>query len=202
MRFVGQQVDLDILMLGRGKVRGRVTYDDGTEPAELKVVAFSPVFSKGGGLTSPPAAITRWATCRSAPSAWGPMTGCGNFGYQTVEIPTAGAETVRDFIIFRHTAETGTGDVHGIVVDGADDEPVVAAYVALYVDDALVGVERSDRDGKFDFGTVPARLRGDRGLRTAAPAWPAPRSISTSRPTRSKTCGWFCATNAARSKAT
>jgi hypothetical protein len=154
VRFVGQTVDLDILMLGRGSIRGRVTYQDGTVPANLRVVAFSPVFAEGRV-----ARISEDGNYEVGDLPVGTISlaagdGLGNFGYQTVEIPTAGAETVRDFTIFRLPVGAETGDVRGVVVDG-EDEPVVGAYLALYLEGELLTALRSDGDGKFDFGTLP-----------------------------------------------
>jgi hypothetical protein len=59
VRYVGQVVELDIVLLGRGLVRGRVTYDDGTVPAELRVVAASPVFLGRAAPASMPTALRR-----------------------------------------------------------------------------------------------------------------------------------------------
>jgi hypothetical protein len=46
-RFIGQHTKLDVVMLGRGSVRGRVTWDDGAVPSAARVAAYSPVFREG-----------------------------------------------------------------------------------------------------------------------------------------------------------
>lgn len=156
VRFIGQTVQLDVLMLGRGTIRGRVTYEDGTVPTQLRVIANSPVFSEGREAhvaadgryevgDVPVGTVTLAASDRQ-----------GGFVFQTVEIPRAGAEVQRDLIIIRRAPDDATGDVRGHVYETDGTTPVYDAYVALYVDGDLVGIERSDADGAFDFGTVTA----------------------------------------------
>ena len=156
VRFEGQLHELDVVMLGRGTIRGRVTYEDGTVPAELQVIAYSPVFTEGVEATLlddgrfearevPVGTVTLGASDRH-----------GGIVYQTVEIPVAGAVVERDLTILRLAPQTATGDVRGTVYEVDGTTPAVAAYLALYVDGELVGVERSAYDGSFDFGTVPA----------------------------------------------
>ncbi|MCB1037702.1 MAG: hypothetical protein KDD47_27970, partial [Acidobacteria bacterium] len=156
VRFIGQTVQLDVVMLGRGTVRGRITYEDGTVPESLRLVASSPVFFQGREARIqadgyyevgdvPVGTVSLAATDRQ-----------GSFVFQTVEIPTAGAVVQRDLIILRRTPDEATGDIRGLVVETDGTTPVFDAYVALYVDESLIGVERSGFDGTFDFGTVPA----------------------------------------------
>jgi hypothetical protein len=155
VRFIGQTVRLDIVMLGRGSVRGRVLYDDGTVPANLDVQAVSPAFQEGrravvdangnyevGDL--PVGTITLTAT-----------DGAGNFSSTSVELASAGAVVDRDLTILRRP-DAPTGEARGTVFDPDGVTPVFEAWVALYVDGDLIRVLRSDLDGRFDFGLVPA----------------------------------------------
>lgn len=48
VRFVGQTTRLDVVMLGRGQVLGRVTYDDGSAPSKVSIIGVSPVSSTDG----------------------------------------------------------------------------------------------------------------------------------------------------------
>ncbi|HEX7181896.1 MAG TPA: carboxypeptidase regulatory-like domain-containing protein, partial [Thermoanaerobaculia bacterium] len=155
VRFVGQEVHLDIVMLGRGSIRGQVRYEDGSVPETLEVVAYSPVFFEGRKARVsadgsyevgdvPVGTITLGATDRE-----------GSFVYQTVEIPTAGAVVQRDLTIIRRAPTQATGDIRGVVYETDGVTPVYNAYLALYLDGELAGVQRSDPEGRFDFGTVP-----------------------------------------------
>ncbi len=155
VRYIGQVVELDIVLLGRGLVRGRVTYDDGTVPAELRVVAASPVFLEarrarldGNGnydVGDLPVGVISLAA----------QDGIGNFAFATVEIASAGAVVERDLVILRQPPAP-SGEVRGHVLDPGGTTPVYDAYLALYVGGSFVDVRRSDLDGGFDFGSVPA----------------------------------------------
>ncbi|MEM7586380.1 MAG: hypothetical protein AAF560_23515, partial [Acidobacteriota bacterium] len=47
IRRVGEMHEVDVIMIGRGTVRGRVAYEDGTVPQDVRVVAHNPVFDEG-----------------------------------------------------------------------------------------------------------------------------------------------------------
>jgi protocatechuate 3,4-dioxygenase beta subunit len=155
VRYIGQVVELDIVLLGRGMVRGRVTYDDGSVPAELRVVAASPVFlearrarldSNGNyDVGDLPVGVTSLSA----------QDGVGNFALATVEIANAGAVVERDLVILRQPPAP-SGEVRGHVFDPSGTSPLYNAYLALYVRGHLVDVRRSDLEGGFDFGSVPA----------------------------------------------
>ncbi len=160
VRFAGQVQRLDIVMLGRGTIRGTVTYEDGSVPGDIRVLANSPVFAEARQARVdaqgryevgdvPVGTVTLLASDRD-----------GNFVLQTVEIPRAGAVTERNLVIVRRPPEeqTGTGQVRGTIVRTDGTTPVADAYVALQIDGVLHGVARSAFDGRFDFGTVPAGL--------------------------------------------
>ena len=157
VRLIGQTLDLDIVMLGRGTLRGRVTYDDGSVPASIRVIAENPVFREGrlakvdanGNYTVgdvPVGAITLSATDRD-----------GKFVVTTIELPAAGAVVEKNLVILRVPEQpVGTGEVRGTVTRPDGTTPVSNAHVALYVDGNLVGVQRTGSAGGFDFGQVPA----------------------------------------------
>ncbi|MCI0346018.1 MAG: carboxypeptidase regulatory-like domain-containing protein, partial [Chloroflexi bacterium] len=173
VRFVGGVQQLDILMLGRGTLRGRVTYEDGSVPETFRVVAYSPVFFEGREARIysdgryevgdvPVGTVSLVATDR-----------LGSFVFQTEELPVAGAVRERDLVIIRRPPDETTGDVRGTVVETDGISPVYNAYLSLYLDGELAGVERSGFDGGFDFGTVPTgraeieAFDGETGLRGA-----------------------------------
>ncbi|MCI0344295.1 MAG: carboxypeptidase-like regulatory domain-containing protein, partial [Chloroflexi bacterium] len=173
VRFPGGVQQLDVLMLGRGTLRGRVTYEDGSVPEQFRVVAYSPVFYEGREARVysdgryevgdvPVGTVSLVATDR-----------LGSFVFQTEELPVAGAVRERDLVIIRRPPDQTTGDVRGTVVETDGVTPVYNAYLALYLDGELAGVERSGFDGGFDFGTVPTgraeieAFDGETGLRGA-----------------------------------
>ncbi len=155
VRFVAQTVSLDIVLLGRGALSGRVLYDDGSVPAKLRVQALNPAFQETRLAVvdaqghyeiqdMPVGTVTLSATDEA-----------GAFAVTTVEIPAGGALVERDLTLLKRPAAP-IGEVRGRVfaVDGVS--PVFDAWVALYVEGELAGVMRSALDGRFDFGMVPA----------------------------------------------
>ncbi len=158
MRFVGQTSQLDVLMLGRGTVRGRVTYDDGTVPDRYQVTGYSPVFFEGTEATYGPDGTYEIRDLPVGTISLGATDRDGGYVFQTVEIERAGSVVERNLTIIRKAPDEATGDVRGTVFATDGTTPIYDAYVALYVDGELTGVERSDLDGAFDFGTVRAGL--------------------------------------------
>jgi hypothetical protein len=173
VRLVGQTQVLDVVMLGRGTIRGRLTYEDGSVPAEPQLLAYSPVFFEGRQARINAAGFYEVSDVPVGTVSVAATDRQGSFVFQTLEIPTAGSVVERDLVIFRRPAERATGDVEGVVYETDGVTPVFNAYIALYVDGELAGVERSDGDGRFDFGTVPAgrgeieAFDGETGLRGA-----------------------------------
>ncbi len=157
VRFVGSVVQLDILMLGRGTIRGRVTYEDGSVPVDARVIAESPVFREGRG-----ASIDGNGNYTVADVPVGTITlsandGQGRFVVKTVEVPAAGSVVDHNLVILRlPSAPPTNGEVRGRILRPDGETPVSSAYVALYVNGNLVGTRRSNSDGTFDFGLVPA----------------------------------------------
>ncbi|MGB6849405.1 MAG: carboxypeptidase regulatory-like domain-containing protein [Thermoanaerobaculia bacterium] len=156
VRFVGQTANLNITMLGRATVRGRVTYDDGSVPATPSVVAQNVVFDELGRS----ATVDGFGNFEVKDVPVGTVQliandGEGNFAATTVEVPTAGSVVTRDLTIIRRP-ELPKGELRGTVLAADGSGPVYGAYVALYVEDQLLGVQHSDIGGRFDFGTVLA----------------------------------------------
>ncbi|HEY3566741.1 MAG TPA: carboxypeptidase regulatory-like domain-containing protein [Thermoanaerobaculia bacterium] len=157
VRFVAQVVQLNVVMLGRGTVRGRVTYDDGTVPPGARVIAESPVFRQGRS-----ASLDANGNYSLSNVAVGTITlsatdGQGRFTVTTLQIPDAGSVVTHDLVILRQPDQpVATGGVRGVIYRPDGTTPVSGAYVALYVDGNLVGVKHSAGDGTFDFGLVPA----------------------------------------------
>ncbi|MEO1088916.1 MAG: carboxypeptidase-like regulatory domain-containing protein, partial [Acidobacteriota bacterium] len=91
VRVVGADEEVNIVMVGRGVISGRVTYDDGTVPTGLQVFALNPVFDAGRR-----AWVGEDGSFRMAEVAVGTVTlwaqdDQGNRVFQTLEVPVAGA---------------------------------------------------------------------------------------------------------------
>jgi len=155
VRFIGQTVALDIVLLGRGTIRGAIRYDDGSVPDRLTMVVHHPVYQEG---YAPSLDATGHYERRGVPV--GPVAilardGAGNFATLSAEIPSAGAVVEQDVVIVRRP-ELPRGELRGQVLAPDGTTPVYDAYLALYSGGLLVGVERSGIDGSYDFGEVPA----------------------------------------------
>ncbi|MCP4654916.1 MAG: hypothetical protein GY856_05800, partial [bacterium] len=159
-----EPLQLNVVMPGRGSLRGQVRYQDGTVPDEIHVVASNRNRNEGrlahvddNGFYDVDDVVVGTVTLAAYDAE-------RNFVYRTVELPEAGAEVEQDLIIVRRDpSEPPPGQLHGTVLlaEGEDPElypPAVDAYVALYVNDELIAVERSDLDGRFDFGLVPTGI--------------------------------------------
>ncbi len=116
VRYIGQVVELDIVLLGRGLVRGRVTYDDGTVPAELRVVAASPVFLEARGARLDANGNYDVGDLPVGVISLAAQDGLGNFAFATVEIANAGAVVEHDLVILRQPPAP-SGSVRGHVLD-------------------------------------------------------------------------------------
>lgn len=155
VRFIGQEVNLDVVMLGRGVVRGRVSYDDGSVPEDLMVQAVSPAFQEGRRAIVDGAGNYEVGDLPVGTITVAATDGEGGVVTATVEIAAAGEVAERDLVIVRRPPEQ-TGELRGTVYAPDGVTPVADAWVALYSGGELVGVRRSGIEGGFDFGTVPA----------------------------------------------
>ncbi|HEV7509643.1 MAG TPA: Ig-like domain-containing protein [Thermoanaerobaculia bacterium] len=157
VRFIGQHATLNVVMLGRGTIRGRVTYDDGSLPVGTRVTAESPVFREGKSVQ--PDANGNYSV---SDVAVGTITlsasdGLGRFVVKSIAVPEAGSVVQFDLVILRRPDQpVANGTVRGTIFRPDGTTPVAEAYVALYTDGNLVGTKRSSTDGTFDFGPVPA----------------------------------------------
>ncbi|RMH17713.1 MAG: hypothetical protein D6696_14985, partial [Acidobacteria bacterium] len=156
LRFAGETAELNVVMLGRGRISGRVTYDDGTVPSEVEVLVYNPIFDQGRR-----ARVESDGRFEVSRVAVGTVTltardGDGNFVFATVELPFAGSAVEQDLVILLDRSEMESATVRGTVVESDGTTPVAGAFLALYVDQRLVDNLRSAADGSFDFGTVPA----------------------------------------------
>jgi hypothetical protein len=157
VRFIGSTARLDVLMLGRGTIRGRIAYDDGSLVPNPQVIAFSPVFRSWGNPSVDAHGNYSVSNVPVGTITLSASDSLGHFVITTLAVPSAGSVVAYDLIVLRVPSKpVPTGQVSGQVVRADGTTPVALAYVALYVAGNLVGVQRSDASGNFDFGIVPA----------------------------------------------
>jgi len=156
VREVGGVQQLDVVMVGRGRVHGRVLYEDGTVPENLEVIVQNPVFESvrlahvdDDGFYNAEDVMVGTVTLAASDDD-------GQVAYATFELPVAGAIVERNVTIVRTTDPTA--ELRGTVYELDGVTPVENAYVALYVDGNQIGVERSLADGSYDFGVVPVGI--------------------------------------------
>ncbi|MEM1179982.1 MAG: carboxypeptidase regulatory-like domain-containing protein, partial [Acidobacteriota bacterium] len=155
VRFVGADEEVNIVMVGRGVISGRVTYDDGTVPTGLQVFAHNPVFESGRRAWVGSDGSYRMAEVTVGTVTLWAQDDQGNRVFQTLEVPVAGAEVSRDLVMLKRP-DQAISRLSGTVIDFHSGEPEFNAYVALYVGGARINVTRTAEDGSFDFGVVPA----------------------------------------------
>ena len=116
VRFVGNTIQLDIVMLGRGTIHGKVRYEDGSVPETIEVIGYSPVFFEGRKAIISADGSYEVGDLPVGPVTLGASDRKGSFVYQTVEIPTAGSVVTRDLVILRRApGQQTTGDIRGVV---------------------------------------------------------------------------------------
>ena len=157
VRFEGEIVSLDIVLLGRGSIRGHIVYDDGAvpNPREVSLIAFNPAFREGRR-----AVIDDYGNYEVGDLPVGTVNlavkdSQGNFAHSTAVIPVAGSVVERDLTIFRRPAQD-QGELRGVVYEADGATPANRAWLALYSNRRLVSVLLSNELGQFDFGSVPA----------------------------------------------
>lgn len=158
IRLVGETVRMDLVLRGRGTVRGLLRYDDGGLVREPSVLAYNPSAGEGRRAT-----VAADGSFEVSELPVGAVTltardGQGGFVFATVEVPAAGALVEHDLTILRRPSGPAPGEVRGIVLATDGTTPIADAWVALYVAERLVAVLRSDAGGTFDFGSVPAGI--------------------------------------------
>jgi hypothetical protein len=155
VRYPNSEMTLNVVMLGRATVRGRVTYSDGSVPPGLKVLAHNRVFNQGRLARVEPNGDYRMEDVVVGTVTLYAYDELGNKVYQTIEVPSAGSEVVRDLVILRQTATSAAATVRGRVLAHGTGAPSPGTYVLLTLGGQELGVKVSDSQGEFDFGTVP-----------------------------------------------
>ncbi len=158
VRFAGETQELNLVMPGRGSVVGRVTYEDGSVPENLRVTVYNPQFKAGRR-----AHIGENGQYDVANMVVGTLTmsaddGHGHYAFGTFELPERGATAAKNLVIIRNDPQVRPpGRIQG-TVKTVDGEPIFDAFVALYVEQERTAVVRTQLDGSFDFGQVPSGI--------------------------------------------
>ncbi|MDA8017397.1 MAG: Ig-like domain-containing protein [Thermoanaerobaculia bacterium] len=155
VRVVGETKELNVVMVGRGILKGNVTYEDGTVPEGLQVFAHNPVFQISRRAWTDDSGNFRMAEVPVGTVTLMAFDNLGNRTFKAVEVPAAGAEVVQDLLILKRP-DAAVASLRGTISDLATGQPEPDAYVALYVDGSQVDVQRTDAQGAYDFGVVPA----------------------------------------------
>lgn len=157
VRFIGEETRLDIVMVGRGTIHGRVLYDNGLPPTNLRVQAVSAALQEGRLANVDASGNYLVGDLPVGTVSLVARDDLGNFAATTVELAAPGAVVERDLVILkRPPAEMG--ELRGTVYAADGSSLVANAWVALYRQGELVEVQRSLLDGSFDYGAVPAGL--------------------------------------------
>ncbi|MEA2604010.1 MAG: large repetitive protein [Acidobacteriota bacterium] len=154
VRTAGATVRVDIVMIGRGVIRGHVRYDDGTIPPGATVQAFQPVLNIGklaavdaqGNFevrNVPVGTVTLLATDKD-----------GNFVAATLEVPQAGSMVTKDLTILRRPG-AALGTLRGRVLTADGSAPVFRAWVLIEAG-AFRTFRYTDADGRWEVEQVPA----------------------------------------------
>jgi hypothetical protein len=155
IRYANSEHQLNVVMLGRGSIRGRITYADGSVPEGLEVFAHNPVFNAGRKARVEPDGRFAMSDVVVGTVVLFARDALGNRVFQTLELPTAGAEIVRDLTLLKQTATSAVATVRGRVTRPGGSEPVAGAFVSISLDGQALGSRDTDADGIFDFGSIP-----------------------------------------------
>jgi len=158
VRLIGEVHNVDLVFLGRGTVRGRVLFDDGTPVHALLAV--------GSALQGEQRSAETDANgyYEATDVAVGPITvsatelhGNTNTAYAATVIRTAGEVVTQDLVIIKR-AYNGAGTVR-LTVRRSDTNAVVAnAAVGVWSSGYALRDAQTNQDGLVEFNNVPAGL--------------------------------------------
>jgi len=155
VRLQNRALRINIALLGRGTVRGRVVYaDDGSPVTTGTVRATSTLFSEE---KSVPASADGTFTIPGVPV--GPITLTARdkdsrVVYATVGVSSPG-DVVDNVVLRMPRIIPGFGTVAGTVVGASDGAPIAGARVAVYSQGASLESQETDAFGRFRFDHVP-----------------------------------------------
>jgi hypothetical protein len=160
MRRQNKAMVVNIALLGRGGITGRLTYLDNGAPVPFGTVeAASTLFSEQQKVTVEADGTFRFLGLPVGPISLAGRDSQGRRVYATVEIPAPGAVAHVDLEIQRQTTVPPQyGTVTGKVLflrDGVP-EPALGATIAIYADGYFLGSKEVGAAGGFTFTQIPA----------------------------------------------
>jgi hypothetical protein len=154
IRLQNRVTRINIALLGRGAITGRLVYEDGEAVADGRVTATSTLFSEMKTAT-----VAADGSFRLGGLPVGPMTLTGRDPSGRVVHATVGIERPGDVIDTTLTLlrqpPPGLGTVQGTVLRFSDGSPVEGARVALTGSGGGLGTRTTDAAGRFRFEQVP-----------------------------------------------
>lgn len=160
VRRANKAMVVNIALLGRGGVTGRLSYLDGDGPVVGGTVeAASTLFGEQQKVTVEADGSFRFLGLPVGPIALAGRDPAGRRVYATVAIAAPGAVATADLKIQRpNSAPPGRGTLAGRVLflrDGVAEE-ALGAKVAVYSDGNFVSAQQAGAGGRFVFSEVPA----------------------------------------------
>ncbi len=154
IRLQNRMARINIALLGRGTVSGRVIYaDDGSPVAEALVRATSTLFNEEKGVRAGPDGSFVVPGVPVGPITLTARDGQGRVVYATVGVAEPGDAV--EVLLRMPRIVPGLGTVAGVVVGASDGLPVTGARVSVYSQGASLGSATTDDFGRFRFERVP-----------------------------------------------
>jgi len=145
---------INIVMLAKGNIKGKVIYSDGTIPQYANVMAFSGVFGENKEVRVNPETGEYFISMMPVGNV--SLTAKDNYGritYSNVYISYAGQIVEKDMVIQKREG-IGLGSIKGYVYF-SNGEPVSGTYVGLYDNYNPIAFDKTKEDGSFGFSNVP-----------------------------------------------
>ena len=160
VRSEGERVTLNVVLLGRGDVGGKVVDETGAPVPNAYVQAESVFFKYVQGRASTNAAADGTYLVKSLPigavQLFAIDPASRKFAYQVASIPTAGGTVTQDIVIVR----TPRASISGDVIHERDGKPAAGLYIVAYGelpppqtpgDRKYFGYRVTDASGRFSF---------------------------------------------------
>lgn len=165
LRTAGQQLVVNVVLLGRGDVAGKVLDEAGVPVANAFVTAESVFFKSDENRGSTNSAADGSFSFKSLPvgavQLWAIDPASRKTAFQTASIPTAGSKVTQNIVIARTPRAALSGDV----VHERDGKPAAGVYVVVYgevvsvpyepgTDRKYFGYRVTDDSGRFSFTDI------------------------------------------------
>ncbi|MFL6203112.1 MAG: carboxypeptidase regulatory-like domain-containing protein, partial [Thermoanaerobaculia bacterium] len=154
VRLQNRALRINIALLGRGTVKGKVVYaDDGSAVGTGFVRASSTLFNEEKSVTAKADGSFLIAGVPVGPITLTARDRDNRVVYATVGVAQPG--DVVEVLLRMPRIIPGLGSVAGTVVGATDGEPIAGARVAVYSKGASLDSQETDAFGRFRFDNVP-----------------------------------------------